>query len=135
VFAIINKGWDLADLRVQQDQLLQAIQGHWGVADAPPEMATKVRMQTGTFRYGDPSRNQVTRRRIGVGRLGVLLVQGFCDRPSAPGDPMRRRPFSAICWSRGPSARQSRSAAPASLGWRSTMTEGPSSRDCASAKA
>ncbi|HZG38025.1 MAG TPA: D-alanyl-D-alanine carboxypeptidase [Nodosilinea sp.] len=59
-FAIINKGWDLADLRVQQDQLLQAIQGHWGVADAPPEMATKVRMQTGTFRYGDPSRNQVT---------------------------------------------------------------------------
>ncbi|WOD39558.1 D-alanyl-D-alanine carboxypeptidase [Nodosilinea sp. E11] len=60
-FAIINKGWALPDLRVQQDQLLQAIQAHWGIADAPPEMRTKVRMQTGPFRYGDPSRNQVTR--------------------------------------------------------------------------
>ncbi|MEO1068526.1 MAG: D-alanyl-D-alanine carboxypeptidase, partial [Cyanobacteria bacterium J06638_6] len=30
-FAIINKGWDIPDLRVQQDQLLQAIQTHWGV--------------------------------------------------------------------------------------------------------
>jgi serine-type D-Ala-D-Ala carboxypeptidase/endopeptidase (penicillin-binding protein 4) len=58
-FAIINKGWALPDLRMQQDQLLQAIQAHWGVADAPPEMRTKVRMQTGPFRYGDPSRNQV----------------------------------------------------------------------------
>jgi serine-type D-Ala-D-Ala carboxypeptidase/endopeptidase (penicillin-binding protein 4) len=59
-FAIINKGWALPDLRVQQDQLLQAIQAHWGVAAVPPEMRTKVRMQTGPFRYGDPSRNQVT---------------------------------------------------------------------------
>ena len=58
-FAIINRGWDLPSLRVQQDQLLQAIQAHWGKADAPPEMRTKVRMQTGPFRYGDPSRNQV----------------------------------------------------------------------------
>ncbi|WP_156119972.1 D-alanyl-D-alanine carboxypeptidase [Leptolyngbya sp. KIOST-1] len=58
-FAIINKGWDIPDLRIQQDLLLQAIQAHWGVADAPPEMRTKVRMQTGPFRYGDPSRNQV----------------------------------------------------------------------------
>lgn len=58
-FAIINRGWDLPDLRVQQDQLLQAIQAHWGVAESPAEMRTKVRMQTGPFRYGDPSRNQV----------------------------------------------------------------------------
>ena len=58
-FAIINQGWALPDLRVQQDQLLQAIQAHWGVADISPEMRTKVRMQTGPFRYGDPSRNQV----------------------------------------------------------------------------
>ncbi|PSN09177.1 D-alanyl-D-alanine carboxypeptidase [filamentous cyanobacterium CCT1] len=58
-FAIINKGWDIPDLRVQQDQLLQAIQAHWGAAEAPAEMRTKVRMQTGPFRYGDPSRNQV----------------------------------------------------------------------------
>lgn len=58
-FAIINKGWDIPDLRVQQDQLLQAIQAHWGAAAAPAEMRTKVVMQTGPFRYGDPSRNQV----------------------------------------------------------------------------
>ncbi|MFQ4136390.1 D-alanyl-D-alanine carboxypeptidase [Nodosilinea sp. PGN35] len=57
-FAIINKGWDIPDLRVQQDQLLQAIQAHWGVASAPAEMRTKVRMQAGPFRYGDPDRNQ-----------------------------------------------------------------------------
>jgi D-alanyl-D-alanine carboxypeptidase/D-alanyl-D-alanine-endopeptidase (penicillin-binding protein 4) len=57
-FAIINKGWDLPDLRSQQDQLLQAIQAHWGVAEAPTEMRTKVLMQTGPFYYGDPSRNQ-----------------------------------------------------------------------------
>lgn len=58
-FAIINKGWDIPGLRVQQDQLLQAIQAHWGVAEAPADMRTKVVMQTGPFRYGDPSRNQV----------------------------------------------------------------------------
>ncbi|PSR12929.1 D-alanyl-D-alanine carboxypeptidase [filamentous cyanobacterium CCP3] len=58
-FAIINKGWDIPDLRVQQDQLLQAIQAHWGAAAAPTDMRTKVIMQTGPFRYGDPSRNQV----------------------------------------------------------------------------
>ncbi|MBE9139548.1 D-alanyl-D-alanine carboxypeptidase [Nodosilinea sp. LEGE 07088] len=60
-FAIINQGWDIPDLRVQQDQLLQAIQAHWGVADAPPELRTKVVMQTGPYRYGDPSRNQVAK--------------------------------------------------------------------------
>lgn len=58
-FAIINRGWDLSGLRVQQDQLLQAIQAQWGVAEAPPEMRTKVRMQQGAFRYGDPDRNVV----------------------------------------------------------------------------
>ncbi|WP_347403974.1 D-alanyl-D-alanine carboxypeptidase [Nodosilinea sp. FACHB-13] len=58
-FAIINKGWDIPDLRVQQDQLLQAIQAHWGAAEAPADLRTKVVMQTGPFRYGDPSRNQV----------------------------------------------------------------------------
>ncbi len=59
-FAIINQGWALPDLRSQQDQLLQAIQAHWGVADAPADLRRKVVMQTGPFRYGDPSRNQVT---------------------------------------------------------------------------
>ncbi len=57
-FAIINRGWALDDLRVQQDFLLQAIQNHWGVADVPPPMASKVRMQEGNYRYGDPARIQ-----------------------------------------------------------------------------
>jgi len=56
-FAIINRGWAIPDLRVQQDQLLQAIQAHWGVAEVPPNLATKVRMQEGEYRYGDPRRN------------------------------------------------------------------------------
>ncbi|NJL46896.1 MAG: hypothetical protein HC929_04545 [Leptolyngbyaceae cyanobacterium SM2_5_2] len=56
-FAIINRGWAIPDFRVQQDQLLQAIQAHWGVAEAPPALITKVRMQTGDYRYGDPNRN------------------------------------------------------------------------------
>ncbi len=56
-FAIINRGWAIPSLRVQQDQLLQAIQAHWGVSEVPPDMATKVRMQTGNYRYGDPNRN------------------------------------------------------------------------------
>ena len=57
-FAIINKGWAISDLRVQQDFLLQAIQDYWGAADVPPEMAPKVRMQEGNYRYGDPARIQ-----------------------------------------------------------------------------
>jgi D-alanyl-D-alanine carboxypeptidase/D-alanyl-D-alanine-endopeptidase (penicillin-binding protein 4) len=57
-FAIINSGWAISDLRVQQDHLLQAIQTHWGKADMPPELTTKVRMQTGEYRFGDPARVQ-----------------------------------------------------------------------------
>lgn len=56
-FAIINRGWDLPSLRVQQDQLLQAIQAQWGVATVPPSFATQVKMQTDPYRYGDPRRN------------------------------------------------------------------------------
>ncbi len=58
-FAILNRGWDIVDLRVQQDQLLAAIQAHWGIAYAPVTMRTQVHMETGEFRYGDPNRNQV----------------------------------------------------------------------------
>jgi D-alanyl-D-alanine carboxypeptidase/D-alanyl-D-alanine-endopeptidase (penicillin-binding protein 4) len=57
-FAIINRGWAISDLRVQQDQLLQAIQEHWGKASAPPELRTKIHMQTGEYRFGDPARVQ-----------------------------------------------------------------------------
>ncbi|MFH7243352.1 MAG: D-alanyl-D-alanine carboxypeptidase [Spirulina sp.] len=56
-FAIINRGWAIPDLRVQQDQLVQAIQAHWGTATVPATMTTKVRMQTEDYRYGDPRRN------------------------------------------------------------------------------
>jgi D-alanyl-D-alanine carboxypeptidase/D-alanyl-D-alanine-endopeptidase (penicillin-binding protein 4) len=56
-FAIINRGWAIPDLRVQQDQLLQAIQAHWGVATVPAHLSTKVKMQTDAYRYGDPRRN------------------------------------------------------------------------------
>jgi serine-type D-Ala-D-Ala carboxypeptidase/endopeptidase (penicillin-binding protein 4) len=56
-FAIINRGWALPSLRVQQDQLLQTLQAHWGVATVPPAKATQVRMQVGDHRYGDPRRN------------------------------------------------------------------------------
>ncbi|WP_017301467.1 D-alanyl-D-alanine carboxypeptidase [Nodosilinea nodulosa] len=58
-FAILNKGWDIPDLRSQQDQLIQAIQAHWGVAEAPADLRPKIHLQTGSFRYGDPDRNQV----------------------------------------------------------------------------
>jgi D-alanyl-D-alanine carboxypeptidase/D-alanyl-D-alanine-endopeptidase (penicillin-binding protein 4) len=56
-FAIINRGWDISSLRVQQDQLIQAIQAHWGTATVPATLSTQVRMQTGDYRYGDPRRN------------------------------------------------------------------------------
>ena len=56
-FAIINRGWAIPDLRVQQDQLLQAIQAHWGVTTVPPSLSTQVKMQTDAYRYGDPRRN------------------------------------------------------------------------------
>jgi serine-type D-Ala-D-Ala carboxypeptidase/endopeptidase (penicillin-binding protein 4) len=59
-FAIINRGWELPELRAQQDELLRAIQAHWGVAYAPKELRTKVTIQTDPFRFGDPSRNQAT---------------------------------------------------------------------------
>jgi len=57
-FAIINRGWAISDLRVQQDFLLQAIQDHWGTGQLPSGMASKVRMQEGDYRYGDPARIQ-----------------------------------------------------------------------------
>jgi D-alanyl-D-alanine carboxypeptidase/D-alanyl-D-alanine-endopeptidase (penicillin-binding protein 4) len=63
-FAIINRGWAISDLRVQQDFLLQAIQAHWGVAEVSPDLATKVRMQEGDYRYGDPGRIQPIQREV-----------------------------------------------------------------------
>lgn len=62
-FAILNRGWDISDLRVQQDLLLQAIQSHWGVATVPPALTAKVRLHQGAYQFGDPQRNQ----RLGSG--------------------------------------------------------------------
>ncbi|MFZ4639885.1 MAG: D-alanyl-D-alanine carboxypeptidase [Nodosilinea sp.] len=57
-FAIINRGWAIPYLRTQQDNLLQALQSHWGAGVLPAPLTSKVEMQTGDFRYGDPRRNQ-----------------------------------------------------------------------------
>jgi D-alanyl-D-alanine carboxypeptidase/D-alanyl-D-alanine-endopeptidase (penicillin-binding protein 4) len=56
-FAILNRGWNISDLRTQQDNLVLAIQDHWGAAQATPDLTPKVRMQEGNFHYGDPRRN------------------------------------------------------------------------------
>jgi D-alanyl-D-alanine carboxypeptidase/D-alanyl-D-alanine-endopeptidase (penicillin-binding protein 4) len=56
-FAIINRGWNISDLRAQQDSLVQAIQDRWGAAEVTVDLTPKVRMQEGDFRYGDPLRN------------------------------------------------------------------------------
>ncbi len=56
-FSIINRGWNITDLRTEQDNLVLAIQDHWGTARVTADLAPKVRMQEGDFRYGDPRRN------------------------------------------------------------------------------
>lgn len=56
-FAILNRGWNITDLRTQQDNLVLAIQEHWGAAQVTADLTPKVRMQEGEFRYGDPRRN------------------------------------------------------------------------------
>ncbi|MFM7219576.1 MAG: D-alanyl-D-alanine carboxypeptidase [Nodosilinea sp.] len=56
-FAILNRGWNISDLRTQQDNLVLAIQDHWGAAQVTTDLTPKVRMQEGNFRYGDPRRN------------------------------------------------------------------------------
>lgn len=57
-FTIINWGWDLDGLRMQQDTLLRQIQAHWGVADAPSMLQSKVRLKQSPYQLGDPRRNQ-----------------------------------------------------------------------------
>ncbi|MBD0334116.1 MAG: D-alanyl-D-alanine carboxypeptidase [Cyanobacteria bacterium Co-bin13] len=57
-FTIINWGWDLDGLRRHQDELLNQIQSHWGVADAPSMFQPKVRLSQGPYQLGDPRRNQ-----------------------------------------------------------------------------
>ena len=57
-FAIINGGWNLEELRAQQDLLLQTVQGRWGVAPPPPELREQVRLDQAPYRLGDSRRNQ-----------------------------------------------------------------------------
>ncbi|HEY9881243.1 MAG TPA: D-alanyl-D-alanine carboxypeptidase [Leptolyngbyaceae cyanobacterium] len=57
-FTIINWGWDLDGLRMQQDTLLKQIQAHWGVADAPSMLQSKVRLKQDPYQLGAPRRNQ-----------------------------------------------------------------------------
>ena len=56
-FAILNRGWNITDLRTEQDNLVLAIQDHWGAARVTADLTPKVRMQEVDFRYGDPRRN------------------------------------------------------------------------------
>ncbi|MEB3290955.1 MAG: D-alanyl-D-alanine carboxypeptidase [Leptolyngbya sp.] len=56
-FAIINRGRNIATLRAQQDQVIQAIQAHWGIAPLPAAMTARVNLKTAEYRYGDPRRN------------------------------------------------------------------------------
>ncbi len=56
-FAIINRGWNITDLRAEQDTLVQAIQDRWGAAEVTIDLGSRVRMQEGDLRYGDPLRN------------------------------------------------------------------------------
>ncbi|HEY9764256.1 MAG TPA: D-alanyl-D-alanine carboxypeptidase [Trichocoleus sp.] len=57
-FTIINWGWDLNGLRIQQDTLLKQIQAHWGVADAPSTFQSKVHLKQSPYQLGNPDRNQ-----------------------------------------------------------------------------
>lgn len=57
-FAIINRGWALEELRIEQDNLLNAVQAHWGATDAPATLQAKVKFLAPPYQLGDPSRNE-----------------------------------------------------------------------------
>jgi serine-type D-Ala-D-Ala carboxypeptidase/endopeptidase (penicillin-binding protein 4) len=57
-FTIINWGWNLDGMRRHQDELLNQIQAHWGVADAPSMFQAKVRLTQSPYQLGDPGRNR-----------------------------------------------------------------------------
>ncbi len=57
-FAILNRGGNLDSLRQRQDQLLQQLQMHWGVAEASPMLRSQLRFNQGAYRLGDPERSE-----------------------------------------------------------------------------
>ncbi|MFM7471919.1 MAG: D-alanyl-D-alanine carboxypeptidase [Nodosilinea sp.] len=57
-FAIINRGWAVPYLRTQQDNLLQALESHWGTEAVSGPLISPLDRETGDLRYGDPRRNQ-----------------------------------------------------------------------------
>ncbi len=59
-FAVVNYGSGLETFRNRQDQLLNALEQRWGrAAEIPPELTATVKFNQGSYRLGDPSRNQV----------------------------------------------------------------------------
>ena len=59
-FAIINYGSGLDTLRVRQDQLLAALENHWGkAAQVPTQLKTTLRFNQDPYRLGDPKRNEI----------------------------------------------------------------------------
>lgn len=57
-FAILNRGQDLDGLRLRQDQLLAALESHWGKAPTLPEdLVPKVQSNQVPYQLGNPERN------------------------------------------------------------------------------
>lgn len=57
-FAILNRGGNLDSLRQRQDQLLQQLQQHWGVAEASPLLRSQLRFNQGAYQLGAPERSE-----------------------------------------------------------------------------
>ncbi|NJM85606.1 MAG: D-alanyl-D-alanine carboxypeptidase, partial [Leptolyngbyaceae cyanobacterium RM2_2_21] len=58
-FAILNQGGNLEGLRQGQDDLLRAMQQHWGSPPALPDaLVPTVDFEQDAYRLGNPQRNQ-----------------------------------------------------------------------------
>ena len=59
-FAILNRGTNLDGLRARQDQLINALEQHWGPTPTiPAHLQTRISFSQAPYRLGDPTRNQV----------------------------------------------------------------------------
>ncbi|MEO0537366.1 MAG: D-alanyl-D-alanine carboxypeptidase [Cyanobacteria bacterium P01_A01_bin.123] len=59
-FAILNRGSNLDGLRARQDQLINALEQHWGAApNIPAHLQTQISFSQPPYQLGDPNRNQV----------------------------------------------------------------------------
>ncbi|NEQ50891.1 MAG: D-alanyl-D-alanine carboxypeptidase, partial [Leptolyngbya sp. SIO3F4] len=59
-FAVVNYGDGLETLRSRQDQLLAALEQHWGKADQlPKQIKATLQFNKEPYRLGDPKRNEI----------------------------------------------------------------------------